>query len=116
MGLADGARLSGKAEPARAALLELRKRFPSDPRAGAAAFLLGKISFDQTHDYAAAARWFSSSLREQPSGSLAREASGRLIEALTRSGDSAGARRAAQDYLSRYPDGPHANLARSLLR
>jgi TolA-binding protein len=115
MGLADGARLSGNAEPAAAALLELRKRFPNDPRCGAAAFLLGKISFDQTRDYAAAARWFSTSLREQPSGSLAREASGRLIEALSRSGDSAGARRAAQEYLLRYPDGPHANLAHSLL-
>lgn len=116
MALADGARLSGNAEPAAAALLELRRRFPNDARRGAAAFLLGKISFDQTHDYAAAARWFSTSLREQPSGSLAREASGRLIEAATRSGDPVGAHRAAQDYLLRYPDGPHATLARSLLR
>jgi len=28
----------------------------------------------------------------------------------------AGAQRAARDYLSKYPEGPHADLARSVLR
>jgi outer membrane protein assembly factor BamD (BamD/ComL family) len=55
-------------------------------------------------------------LREQPSGSLAPEAHGRLLEALQRSGDSAAARSAASDYLARYPAGPHAEFAKRLLR
>jgi transmembrane sensor len=114
--LGDGARLSGKPEQAILALLTLRRRYPSDPRRAAAAFALGKVSFDQRGAYEQAAEWFSTSLREQPNGPLAREASGRLIEALRRADDSAGARRAARDYLSKYPEGPHADLARSLLR
>jgi transmembrane sensor len=114
--LADGARLSGNPPSARQALLRLRSAFPGDARRAAAAFTLGKIAFDQTHAYAEAAEWFATSIREQPGGSLAREAAGRLIEARRRSGDDAGARRAAEGYLLRYPDGPHAELARSLVR
>jgi len=114
--LGDGARLSGKAERATFALLGLRQRYPSDPRRAAAAFSLGKVAFDQRRAYEQAASWFSTSLREQPSGPLAREASGRLIEALQRAHDGVGAQRAARDYLSKYPEGPHADLARSVLR
>lgn len=114
--LGDGARLSGKPERAMEALLTLRRRYPGDPRRAAAAFSLGKVSFDQRGAYEQAAEWFSTSIREQPGGPLAREASGRLIEALRRADDSAGARRAARDYLSKYPEGPHADLARSVLR
>jgi TolA-binding protein len=114
--LADAARLSGHPDRAREALLELRRRFPKDSRRAAAAFVLGKIAFDQRRAFAEAATWFSASIREQPSGSLSREASGRLIEALRNSGDSAAARRAAEDYLTKYPDGPHASVARSVLR
>jgi len=113
--LGDAARLSGRPDRVNAALLQLRRRFPSDPRSAVAAFMLGKVSFDRGGADRAAATWFATSLREQPRGSLAREAAGRLIEALQRAGDSGGARHAAKDYLSWYPDGPHAALARSLL-
>jgi hypothetical protein len=54
-------------------------------------------------------------VREQPSGALAREASGRLLEACIAAGDGAGARDAATRYLARYPSGPHAALARRVL-
>jgi transmembrane sensor len=114
--LGDGARLSGKPDLATLALLTLRRRYPNDPRRAAAAFALGKVAFDQRHAYEQAGEWFSTSLREQPGGPLAREASGRLIEALRQADDSAGARRAARDYLDKYPEGPHADLARSVLR
>ncbi len=114
--LGDGARLSGSPVSARQALTRLRSAFPGDSRRAAAAFALGKVAFDQTHAYAEAAEWFATSIREQPGGSLVREAAGRLIEARRRAGDGAGARRAADGYLARYPDGPHADLARSLVR
>jgi TolA-binding protein len=113
--LGDGARLSGKPEQADLAFLTLRRQYPSDPRRAAAAFSLGKVAFDQRRAYQQAAEWFSTSLREEPRGPLAREASGRLIEALRRTGNAAGAQSVARDYLAHYPDGPHADLARSVL-
>ena len=116
LSLGDGARLSGNAERATFALLSLRQRFPSDSRRAAAAFSLGKVAFDQRKAYEQAAQWFATSLREQPTGPLAREASGRLIESSWRAHDAAGAERAARDYLGKYPEGPHADLARSVLR
>ena len=112
--LGDAARLSGRPDRVNDALLQLRRRFPNDPRRAVAAFMLGKVSFDGGGG-GVAATWFATSLREQPKGALAREAAGRLIEALQRAGDSSGAQRAAKDYLNSYPDGPHAALARSLL-
>jgi hypothetical protein len=63
-----------------------------------------------------AKRWFGESLAEAPSGTLAREASGRLIEACQRAGDAAGAKDAAREYLRVYPTGPHARLAESVAR
>jgi len=114
--LGDAARLAGRSDRVNEALLQLRRRFPKDPRSAAAAFMLGKVAFDRGGGDRSAANWFAASLREQPNGALAREAAGRLIEALQRAGDSAGAERAAKDYLTWYPDGPHAALARSLLR
>lgn len=110
--LAEAARLSGSPRRASQAYQILRSRFPSRGESALAAFALGKIAFDQQGAYGEAARWFSTFVQEQPNGVLAREAAGRLIEARQRSGDGAGARAAAELYLTRYPDGPHANLAR----
>jgi outer membrane protein assembly factor BamD (BamD/ComL family) len=39
-----------------------------------------------------------------------------MLEALQRSGDTAAARTMANDYLSRYPTGPHAEFAKRLAR
>ncbi len=114
--LGDGARLSGNPASAKRALIQLRSSFPGDSRRAAAAFALGKIAFDQSRAYEEAVEWFETTIREQPGGSLVREAAGRLIEARRRAGDTAGARRAAESYLARYPAGPHADLARSLVR
>jgi hypothetical protein len=114
MELADAARFAGRAERAKAILLEVRRRFPGDTRAATAAFNLGRIAFDDDAAFADAARWFDRYLTQLPDGPLAREASGRRMEALEKSGDHAGAARAAKSYLAAFPTGPHAQLARSL--
>src|SRR5207245_689443 len=113
--LSDAARLSGHADIAQKSLTALRIRYPKDAKAPRAAFDLGRLAFDQQHDYAAAAGWFSRCLEEDPNGPLDREASGRLIEARKRAGDESGARDAAKSYLVRHPDGPHAPLAKSMI-
>jgi transmembrane sensor len=112
--LADAARLSGAAEPARDALLSLRDRFSHEPRAATAAFLLGRIFFEQLNAPARAAHWFSVYLDEQPDGELAGDALSRLAEARALSGDRAGARQAARRYLGSNPNGPHAERAKLL--
>jgi transmembrane sensor len=108
--LAQVARLSGHHDTERQALVTCRRRFPGTERAAVAAYELGRSSSPSE-----ASSWFDTYLGEQPSGPLAREASGRLIEARASAGDDRGARDAATRYLARYPDGPHAPLARRVL-
>jgi transmembrane sensor len=108
--LAQVARLSGHRDTERQALVTCRRRFPGSERAAVAAYELGRSSSPSE-----ASSWFDTYLGEQPSGPLAREASGRLVEARASAGDDRGARDAAARYLARYPDGPHAPLARRVL-
>lgn len=112
--LSDLARYGRDYDAAAQALHLLRQRFGGSRQAARAAFALGKLQFDQDGSYSEAAWWFRTYLREQPGGALAREASGRLLEATSRSGDAAAARDLAADYLREYPSGPHAALATSL--
>lgn len=114
LALADAARYAGELSRARHGYSVLRRRFPGDDRASVAAFTLARIAFDQRRNYSEAAEWFGTYLRERPSGALAREALGRLMESLDRAGDHDGARRMAERYLQRYGNGPHAELARRL--
>jgi transmembrane sensor len=109
--LGDTARLSGRTAWARKAYLSARDKLPSGDRT---AYGLGLLAFDQQRNFADATRWFRTYLSEQPQGSLTREALGRLMEALQRSGDTDGAHRVAQSYLEKYPSGSHAALARRL--
>jgi transmembrane sensor len=115
LALGDAARFTGKTAEAREAYTAVRSRSPKDPAAAEAAFDLGRIAFDRDHDYGAAAKWFDSYGRELPNGKLAREAAGRLIEARQKYGDHADLEAAAQNYLAKYPDGPHGDLARSIV-
>lgn len=78
--LAHCGRVTGDAPRAREALLALRRRFPSDPRARTAAFLLGRIAVDLDHDPTRAADWFKKYLSEAPDGALAADARRRLEE------------------------------------
>ncbi len=116
MALVDLARVTRTVQLQREALLELRARFAHTRDGRNAAFLLGRLAFDDARHPAEAASWFERYLSEEPAGPLAREAHGRLIEALSQSGDLERARRSATDYLSRYPEGPHSQLARSVSR
>lgn len=114
MDLGDAARFAGRTDRASLVLLAVRRRFPGDPRAATAAFNLGRIAFDDDAAFTDAALWFGKYLTELPGGPLAREASGRRMEALEKIGDHADAASAAKAYLENFPTGPHARLARSI--
>jgi len=104
MVLADVARYAGQETRSRQAYRTLRSRFPGTSQAARAAFALGRSGDG--------AKWFSLYLRESPDGPLAREALGRLLE--SQRGQASG-EATARRYLARYPDGPHALLARSIV-
>ncbi len=108
--LADSARFGGRPDRARQALLALRGRHGAR---GETAFLLGKVAADQLGASGEAARWFQTYLHEAPNGPLAEQAMGRLLE-LHRHGDPALAAQLAERYLSQYPHGSYAPLARRL--
>ena len=112
--LGSTARLAGSTPRAREAYLAARRRFPNSSEAGISAFSLGRLASDAGRA-SDAIGWFTRYLTEQPGGPLAREAAGRLIELLGQTGDAVRAREAAESYLKRYPTGPHAALARSVL-
>lgn len=114
--LARAARYAKSTKRAKQSLSAVRERFPKSGSAARAAYALGRVAFDYERDYASAAKWFAKYLEEQPSGALAREALGRLVESQHRSGAHAAAKKSGQQYLDRYPDGPHADVARNATR
>jgi ferric-dicitrate binding protein FerR (iron transport regulator) len=109
--LADTARLAGDLERADYAYQSAR-RFPAS--AAGALYGLGRVAFDQRHDYAAAASWFQSYVNRFPNGPMAKEAAGLLLESRLNAGDNAGARDAAGIYLRINPHGPLASKARAI--
>jgi TolA-binding protein len=114
--LGDAARLSKKLDLADRSYLAVRARHPGSSESVSAAFALGRLAFDHQHLYVKAAQWMEVYLTEGGTdAALAREALGRLVEAEQRAGDLDGAKNAAARYLARYPNGPHAEVARRIL-
>ena len=113
--LADGALLSGRVDHATYALMQVRSRHAGSSASTTAAYKLGRIAFDRRGALGDARTWFQVYLQEAPGGALAREAAGRLIEIDVSTGNVAGAKARAQDYLQRWPQGPHAQLAAKLV-
>jgi outer membrane protein assembly factor BamD (BamD/ComL family) len=115
LSLADAKRLSGDVDQAKRSYVALRSRFQTSLEAGHAAFRLGEMEFSVHEDYADAALWFGTYLREQPRGAFAVQAQARLMESLYRIADWGGALRVANEYMSQHPDGPDSALARAIL-
>ncbi|MCP4680060.1 MAG: hypothetical protein GY854_32125 [Deltaproteobacteria bacterium] len=114
--IASAARYARKGQASIEALLSIRERCPKSKRAKTATFLLGRVSQELKGDVVTAQRWFGIYLNETPGGPLAEEALGRLIDACARAGKRREARQHAEEYLSRYPDGPFVELAQSALK
>lgn len=109
--LADEARFAGAHARARQALVRARELGAR----GRSAFLLGKIAADHDHAPADAIAWFQRYLDESPSGGLAEQALGRIVEIEDKLGHREPARKAAESYLQRYPGGAYETLARRVV-
>ena len=108
-------RAAGDFERAKQTYAVLRSGFPKTQAAADAAFSLGRIAFDVDRDFVAAIDWFQTFLLEYRGHALKREAMGRLMESYVKAARRSDAIDSAERYLSRYPDGPHAPLARSII-
>ncbi|MBX7080822.1 MAG: FecR family protein [Nannocystaceae bacterium] len=113
--LADVARFARRPERAIEALDAVRERFAGSDAAAMAAFERGRIAFARGTAWSDAARWFARYLDERPQGSIAREATGRLMESQQRAGQAEAASATAVRYRARWPDGPDRDLADRIL-
>jgi hypothetical protein len=92
----------------------LRRRFPTTREGADAAFHLARRA-QRIGDDMGAEFWLRTYLTEAPGGRFAQEASGRQIEVAVSLGRSGEARTLATDYLSRWPQGAHAEYARQIV-
>jgi transmembrane sensor len=100
---ADVARLSGHPLDAVPFLDQLLRSRASDPRAGLAAFTLGRVLLDELGRPAEAASAFDRA--RKAGGPLAEDALAREVEASSRAGDVPRARSLAIEYERLYPNG-----------
>jgi transmembrane sensor len=88
-------------------LATLRARYPADPRAGLAAFELGRLRLDRLGDPHGAAQAFQDAVSIAPAAPFREDAQARLVEAYAAGGERGRCLDAQAEYLSRYPRGLH---------
>jgi hypothetical protein len=104
---ANAARLAGKPRDAAVAFDSLRKRYRSDPRAGLAAFELGRLRLEAFGDPRLAVEAFDDAIALSPESSFREDAEARRVEALDQI-HSPRCSTSKASYLARYPNGLHA--------
>ncbi len=109
--LADAARYAGRGAIAKRVLLAERQRFPTSNAARDAAFFLGRLAEDSG---SGAVEWYERYVAESPRGAYASQAFGRKMMLLYKQRGVSAAKPIADDYLSRYPNGPYAAAARKI--
>jgi transmembrane sensor len=107
LSLADAARLSGHPGQAVLPLERVLQEFSQSPLAAVSAFTLGRVLLDQLHDPRTAAQAFERAIAMHPPHALLADCHARLVEAYSRAGDHASARRAASRYRTLFPSGRH---------
>jgi transmembrane sensor len=107
LALADVARLSGHPAEAVVPLQRILSEFASNAQAPLAAFALGRLELDSLGHARAAVAAFRKALALGIPQGLREDVLARLVESYAKSGDTAGAQRAAQAYLDEFPNGRH---------
>jgi ferric-dicitrate binding protein FerR (iron transport regulator) len=100
---ADAERLAGRSREAAAAFDELRRRYPTDARAGYAAFMLGRIRLDSLRDPGGAADAFAFAIAHPGGGFFMEDAQARRVEALDAAGRARECREARERFLAEFP-------------
>jgi hypothetical protein len=110
---ANSARLEGRPREAASAFDTIRHRFRDDPRAGLAAFELGRLRLDVLGDPAGAAEALTDCIALAPAASFREDAEARLVEAFDRMHDRGRCAAARKAYLAKHPSGVHATAVAS---
>jgi TolA-binding protein len=109
--LADAARYARRTDIGREALLAQRQRFPGSREGREAAFFLGSV-YEGT---GAALDWYERYLQENPRGSYVSQALGRKLVLMYDQRRVSDAKKTAEQYMAKYPNGPYASTARKVL-
>ncbi|HSZ81313.1 MAG TPA: FecR domain-containing protein [Polyangia bacterium] len=104
---AEAARAANDPRAAARLFDALRARHRDDPRAGLAAFELGRLRLDRLDDPRGAAEAFNDAIAVAPDAPFCEDAQARLVEAYDASHDRARCLEARAAYLLRYPRGVH---------
>jgi hypothetical protein len=112
--LGQAARYVGKRALSLRAFAALRARNPGSDAGRQASFFMGRLQEEQGNQ-AEALRWLSTYVAEAPRGVYAAEASGRRLSLTERLRGRTAASSLAREYLDRYPEGAHADMARAIL-
>ncbi len=112
--LAQAARYSGRLDLAERVWRRMSSRFASSVSGNNALFFLGRLEEQRGRSSSALAH-YESYLRRSGQGVYAQEAWGRKLQLSQKSGSSDVTRRTAQQYLQRFPHGPFAATARTIL-
>lgn len=106
--LGNSARRAGDVAGAARAYELMLSKYGSDPRAGLAAFELGRLRMGPLHDLGGAVQAFQRAIALAPGSGFREDAMARLVEAYAALGRTAECRSARDAYLKSYPHGVHA--------
>ncbi len=116
LAIADEARKSGRPEQSVEPLERLLRDFPTSPKASIAAFTLGRVLLDELGRPRQAAAAFETARTIGLPDTLGESSYSRLVEAHARAGDAAAARRWAEEYRGRHPNGRYAGAIAKWIR
>ncbi|MES1165715.1 MAG: FecR domain-containing protein [Verrucomicrobiota bacterium] len=97
----------GRIQEAAETYQALLATFPADPRAGLAAFELGRLRMDRLNDLPGAVRALERAVALAPGAELREDALARLVAASAGAHDQGTCERARDQYLAAYPSGVH---------
>jgi TolA-binding protein len=106
--LGNAARRAGDVPGAARAYELMLAKYAGDPRAGLAAFELGRLRMGPLNDLNGAVQAFRRAIALAPGSGFREDAMARLVEAYARLGRTAECRSARDAYLKSYPKGVHA--------
>jgi TolA-binding protein len=106
--LGNASRRAGDSAGAARAYELMLSKYAGDPRAGLAAFELGRLRMGPLRDLGGAVQAFQRAIKLAPGSGFREDAMARLVEAYAGLGRTAECRSARDAYLKSYPNGVHA--------